>query len=225
MASPDGMLASMTAHPTATLRPYQPDDLADVHDVCVRTGHAGGDARPVYPDPEILPVVFAAPYVHLEPELAFVVDNGERVVGYILGTADTAAFARRVRAEWLPRVRDRYPAPAGPPSSPAEHIADLLHHPERFVHPELADYPAHLHIDLLPDYQGAGLGRALMRRFLAALAARGVERVHLGMDSANTRAGAFYRRLGFHELPLPGADTVTYFGRSTEPEPATPARG
>ena len=66
---------------------------------------------------------------------------------------------------------------------------------------ELADYPAHLHIDLLPELQGLGFGRRLIDTLRAALAARGVAAVHLGMDAANTGARAFYARLGFHELP------------------------
>ncbi len=34
-------------------------------------------------------------------------------------------------------------------------------HPERMLIPELADYPAHLHIRLLPEFQGQGWGRQL----------------------------------------------------------------
>ncbi len=79
--------------------------------------------------------------------------------------------------------------------------------------PEVAAYPAHLHIDLLPDWQGRGHGRALMRTFLDALRARGVPAVHLSMVTGNTAARAFYDRLGFHEIDVPDADPgVTYLG-------------
>jgi len=81
------------------------------------------------------------------------------------------------------------------------------------VLPELAGYPAHLHIDLLPGYQGHGLGRRLMDAFLAELRARGVGSVHLGMDPANTGARAFYDRLGFAPIEVPGGGV--YLGRST----------
>jgi ribosomal protein S18 acetylase RimI-like enzyme len=80
----------------------------------------------------------------------------------------------------------------------------------------VADHPAHLHIDILPDYQGAGYGRGLMTEFLRALGRAGVPRVHLGVDVRNTRARAFYDRLGFYEIPVdkPG---VTFMGRATLP--------
>ncbi|MCI4041988.1 hypothetical protein [Streptomyces sp. TRM75563] len=57
---------------------------------------AGGEAQHLHPDPDLLPNVFAAPYAVLEPGLAFVVEDGGRAVGYILGTADTASFVDRV---------------------------------------------------------------------------------------------------------------------------------
>ncbi|MFC7645762.1 GNAT family N-acetyltransferase [Streptosporangium lutulentum] len=92
----------------------------------------------------------------------------------------------------------------------------LMYHPERMVLPELAAYPAHLHIDLLPEHQRKGHGRALMNTFLDALHRRGTEAVHLGMVSANTRARAFYDRLGFHEIPVADPGELTYLGRRTD---------
>jgi ribosomal protein S18 acetylase RimI-like enzyme len=196
------------------IRPYRPADRAALFDICVRTADAGGDARELYPDHDLMPNIFAAPYAVLEPELAFVVDNGERAVGYILGTADTATFVTRYRAEWLPTLIARYPAPLGEPSDPTDVMLDLMHRPERMLLPELADYPAHLHIDLLPDYQRAGHGRALMTVFLDALRRKGVAGVHLGMVTVNTAARAFYDRLGFHVIPVRDPGPLTYLGLS-----------
>jgi len=199
---------------TARIRPYRPADRDAVYDVCVRTAHRGGDSRHVYPDPELMPSIFAGPYVALEPDLAFVLDDGRRAVGYILGTADTEGFVRAYRERWLPALRERFPEPAGPPTTPTEHMVALLHRPERMLVPALAAYPAHLHIDLLPAHQHAGHGRALMDTFLAALRDRGVPAVHLGMAPDNTNARAFYDRVGFAEIPV-GDPTVVYLGRST----------
>jgi ribosomal protein S18 acetylase RimI-like enzyme len=54
-----------------------------------------------------------------------------------------------------------------------------------------------------------------MTQFLLALGVQGVAAVHLGMLSANTRARAFYDRMGFHEIPVPAAPGTTYLGRAT----------
>jgi ribosomal protein S18 acetylase RimI-like enzyme len=208
----------MTLPTNATIRPFRPGDLPAMYDICLLTGDAGRDATPHYPprDHDLMGTIFAAPYAVLEPELTFIVDDGRgQAVGYLVGTADTAGFVRRYRQEWLPRVADRWPAPQGEPVGQPELMAFLLHTPERMLQPEVAAYPAHLHIDVLPDFQGAGLGRALMETFLAALAARGVPAVHLVMLTANTPARAFYDRLGFHEIPVPDPGPVTYLGRAT----------
>ena len=199
------------------VRPYEPADRSALADICVRTGDAGKDARALYPDPDLLASIFALPYVEFEPQLAFVLDEGGQAVGYVLGTSDTPAFVEWFRREWLPPLSRRYPLPNGRPTTPTECMIGLLHEPRRMLVPEAAAYPAHLHIDLLPEFQGAGNGRALMTTFLAALAGAGVAAVHLGMASTNTRARAFYDRLGFHEIPMPARPGTTYLGRSTDP--------
>lgn len=199
-----------------SIRSYRPTDLDAVYDICVRTADAGGDARGQYSSDRLMGDIFAAPYVTLEPEHAYVIDDGTgAAVGYVLGTADTARFARRYRDEWLPATAGRHPHPAEPPVTREDTMLWLHEHPERMMVPELADYPAHLHIDLLPEWQGKGFGRGLIGAFLAGLRAAGVPRVHLGMAVANVSARAFYDRLGFTEIVVPGATTVTYLGRDT----------
>ncbi|MET8948208.1 GNAT family N-acetyltransferase [Streptomyces sp. NPDC004542] len=200
------------------LRPYRPSDRAAVADVCVRTAHNGGDSRALYPDQRLMPTLFAEPYCFLEPELAFVLDDGQgRAVGYVVGTADTERFVKAFRDTWIPRVTDRYPEPTAAPRTPSEDMVALLHRPERMLLPELAGHPAHLHIDLLPRWQRRGHGRRLMDALLTALRERAVPAVHLGMVTANTAARAFYDRLGFEEIPVPDPGPLTYLGRSTRP--------
>ena len=197
------------------IRPYRPSDRDAVADICVRTADNGGDSRSLSPDLDLMPSIFALPYVVLEPELAFVLTDDDDPVGYILGTADTPTFAKRFRTEWLPHLADRYPAPIRPPENSTELMISLMHDPERLVIPEVAAYPAHLHIDLLPQYQRSGHGRALMTTLMTALASAGVPAIHLTMLTTNTPARAFYDRLGFHHIPVPAVEVVTYLGRST----------
>ena len=198
------------------IRAYRPADLDAVYDICVQTADAGGDARGQYSTDRLMGDVFAAPYVTLEPEHAHILDDGTgAAVGYVIGTADTARFVRRYRDEWLPTTAGRYPDPADPPVTREDSMLWLHEHPERMIVPELADYPAHLHIDLLPRWQGKGWGRGLISALLAGLRAAGASRVHLGMAVSNVSARAFYDRMGFTEIPVPGAVGVTYLGRDT----------
>jgi ribosomal protein S18 acetylase RimI-like enzyme len=86
-------------------------------------------------------------------------------------------------------------------------MAHLGYIPERMLVPELAEYPAHLHIDLLPRLQGSGWGRRLVDTLIAELTGRGIRGLHLSLDPENTGARAFYDRLGFAELPSSTPDS------------------
>jgi ribosomal protein S18 acetylase RimI-like enzyme len=202
------------------IRGYRPADLDAAYDICVRTAEGGAGAVGMYATDRVIGDIFAAPYVTREPQHAHVLDDGDgNAVGYILGTADTAAFVRWYRDVWIPDTADRMPPPADPPVTPDDDMLGLHRRPERMLVPELAGYPAHLHIDLLPEWQGKGWGRGLTAAFLAGMAAAGVARVHLGMLSTNTSARAFYDRLGFHEIAVADAAPVTYLGIETPYSP------
>ncbi|QTX03879.1 GNAT family N-acetyltransferase [Agromyces archimandritae] len=200
------------AAPGAVIRPYRPGDRDGVGLVCLRTAAAGQDATGAYSDDRLMPEVYALPYVDYDPSLAFVVADGDRVLGYVLGIADTADFVGWWEREWSPGFRERHPRPAvdavgasheagsaAPRYSEADLIADGTR-PERMLIPELAEYPAHLHIDLLPEVQRRGFGRRLIARLLDELAERGVRGLHLGLAAENASARRFYERLGFREL-------------------------
>ncbi|NQX27321.1 GNAT family N-acetyltransferase [Microbacteriaceae bacterium VKM Ac-2854] len=185
------------------IRGYRAADAPALAEVCVRTGAAGADARGHYSDDALLPEVYCLPYLQLEPALAFVVERGGVPAGYVLGTADTRDFVERYRSAWLPGFAARWRASG----ADAEVVRAGLH-PSAMLIPELDEYPAHLHIDLLPQTQGSGSGRRLIETFCAAVAARGARGVHLGVDAANTNAVAFYRHLGFAELPSSRPDAL-----------------
>jgi len=200
------------------IRSYRSGDQPTLYEICLRTGDSGRDATGQYADPRLLGQVYLGPYLALAPELALVLDRGEGTpVGYAVGARDSAEFAARCEADWWPPLRRRYPDPvAVPPAerTPDQRAAALIHRPP--APPAAAGrYPSHLHIDLLPEAQGQGHGRALLHRLLAALAAAGSPGVHLGVDPANQGAVGFYRRLGLTEIGR--SPWVIYFATELPP--------
>lgn len=186
------------------IRPYRVGDEAALYDICVRTAANGADARGVMPDDRLWGDVFAVPYAVRDPALTFVVVSDEdAAIGYILGTDDTAAFGAWFRENWWPQHR---PTEEAGPQEWLVRFGDRVGE-EGAAAP--AGYPAELHIDLLPDAQGAGWGRRLMETFFAALRERGVPGVHLGVSKANGGAVAFYERLGFTRVSE-SDDTIVF---------------
>lgn len=200
---------------SVSIRPYRAADRDDVYDVCVRTGAAGQDARGRFSSDHLLGDIYAGPYLHIAPQHAFVVDNGERAVGYVIGVADTREFVAAYRTDWLPRLRGVYSPPAAPPSTDEEQkLADMFN-PDMMLLPELAAHPAHLHINLLPDYQGAGHGRALVATFLASVTAAGATSCYLVVRAANTGALRFYDRIGWRRIDVADPGSSIFLVKAT----------
>jgi ribosomal protein S18 acetylase RimI-like enzyme len=185
------------------IRRYRSGDFRDLYRICLRTGRSGDDATALYRDPDLLGHIYAAPYGLFESALAFVVEDELGVGGYCLGAQDTKAFEERLEERWWPSLRRRYPEPdAGRRDqwTPDERAAYLIHHPWRTDSDIVADYPSHLHIDLLPRFQAQGNGRELIGMELAALRKRGSGGVHFYVTAGNHRALGFYDHLGFSQL-------------------------
>lgn len=188
-----------------TIRPYRPADADALYDVCLRTGDDGEDARERFSDPRLLGAVYVGPYLALEPDLAFVLDDGGGAEGYVLGSLDTAVFERECAERWWPGLREQYPVGRFAAGSADAGLVALVHDPPVTDRTVLRAYPSHLHIDLLPRWQGAGWGRRLIETLLSALTAAGSPGVHLGVSASNERAISFYRRMGFVDLTPGGS--------------------
>ena len=185
----------------SSIRPYRPSDRAAVSEICVKTADAGSDATGILSDDGLWGDLFAVPYVERHPDLAWVVESEDgRTIGYIVATDDTDAFYAWFRDVWWPPFRERFPR-TEEPGTREERMVDYGYTRMPGIEPNAAEYPAHLHIDLLLETQGQGLGRRLMETLFAELTSRGVRGLHLGIDPNNTAAAAFYERLGMERLP------------------------
>jgi len=180
-------------------------DLPYFYEICLKTGDEGRDASSLYSDPYLIGHYYAAPYLAYQSGICFVVEYEYRPQGYIVAAPDTVSFKQEMEEHWLPPLRKRYPRPFPPARSEKEaKIIDLIHErhfpTDTAEEPWLTDYPAHLHIDLLPCLQGKGQGRVLMDKLFNELTRKGVSGLHLGVGSSNAGAIAFYKKMDFSIL-------------------------
>lgn len=195
---------------TPIIRQARLTDLPYAYGICLRTAASGADATELFSDPFLVGQYYAAPYILHDPSLCFIAEEDHVPKGYIVGTDNTVAYETWLEAEWLPPLREQYPlalleAPGA--DSMSLNQANLIRnvnrsHPdkERTNAPWMPAFPAHLHIDLLPDLQGKGCGRLLMEKLFTALTERGCPGLHLGVDAKNVNAIGFYGKLGFETL-------------------------
>jgi ribosomal protein S18 acetylase RimI-like enzyme len=194
------------------IRPYDASDRARVRHICFVTGYMGDPVEWQWRDAESFSNIFTGYYTDAEPESALVAEIDGEVRGYLLGCVDSS------RA-WNPatvvgRQLTRRAIAFRPGTAPfvwralGDVIADAARKrlpPAAFSDPR---WPAHLHIDLLRDARGRGVGAALVRRWLDTLRQAGVPGCHLETVAENTAAVAFFEAMGFEKrrqpIPAPG---------------------
>ena len=171
--------------------------------MCFETGYMGDPVAWQWRDRESFADLFSGWYTDHAGHDALVVEgDGGTVRGYLLGcrdSQDVAGPGRLAARHLLGRgllVR--------PGTAPVlwRTLADVAVAAARRDLPsgEVLDerWPAHLHIDLLPDARGSGLGRQLVTRWLDALRADEVAGCHLVTWAENDGAVAFFEAMGFH---------------------------
>jgi len=129
--------------------------------------------------------VFCHYYVEKEPEHCFVVvDENDVPKGYVLCAVDFEKWKKVFTEEYM--NVSQIPVVKG---MGAGSIAAL--------EPFAKEYPAHLHIDLLPELQRQGFGVKLMDALVDMLRKIGVSGVMLNVAADNEKGMNFYKKYGF----------------------------
>ena len=175
-------------------------DLPALLSICLKTADSGKDATHLHNLPDLVGEIYAAPYLLHEPNFAYVLVDGVSPVGYVLGALDTAKFESTLVAEYWPKTKEKYKSIS---TGPLKHDLELLSQLEKqgFGNAAInAQYPSHLHIDIIESHQGFGYGKAMIEHLLNELRIAGSRGVHLHMSATNDRAFLFYQKFGFSEI-------------------------
>ena len=182
------------------IRSYHSSDNDHVYNICLQTGDSGKDATKLFNDPVVLGHIYVGPYMEYEPQSVFILNDDSGVCGYILGTMNSNAFYDWMNKDWFPVIRKNYNQPIGESSkwSRTEKTINILFQPMN--NKLFTDFPAHLHIDLLPRAQGKGQGKLMMDHYILHLKKNNISGVHLELGITNERAFNFYSKYGMDEL-------------------------
>lgn len=185
------------------IRPYKPRDRAAVRHICFLTGFAGDPVDYQWSDEASFADMFSGYYTDHEPESTFVAVRDGVVMGYLLGCRDSSKAwspVRPVARQAFTRGLVVRPGTAGFIwRTVVDAAGDRVRHGIRPTDHEFVDpaYPAHLHINLLPDLRGSGTGRRLVTGWLDMLRAEGSPGCFLQTLHENTSAIAFFEAMGF----------------------------
>lgn len=178
-----------------TIRPYQEKDKENVRFVCLNSeGPSSFDEEMSF----FILNTYCDYFIEQEGDNCFVAaDENDRAIGYIFCAENYDAYKARFMAEYLPRFDP----------SLTRRIENAAHSAD--MQAKYKDtYPAHLHIDVLPEYQRMGLGHKLVDTLCAHLRSKGVKGVMLTTAPDNKVGRGFYDKYGFTLLEVTDGDAA-----------------
>ncbi|MDR1639768.1 MAG: GNAT family N-acetyltransferase [Clostridiales bacterium] len=174
------------------IRQYRPSDAESVRSICIETL------------PEIMAqnhmeklalVAFCNYYIKHEPSCCFVAatEAGD-VVGYILCAENAKLWSETYLKSISPL----------PDCDAKEFLETITETPLSLSE----EYPAHLHVDILPEFQRMGIGTRLVDALVQELGKRGVPGLMLCVNPSNEMGIRFYLKYGFEILDERPYETV-----------------
>ncbi|UCE12183.1 MAG: GNAT family N-acetyltransferase [Candidatus Heimdallarchaeota archaeon] len=187
------------------IRKYQPKDRDDVINICWKTGYMGDDSAGHFDDRYLFGLLFCLYYVDYEPENCFVAvdEDRDKAIGYVLSSLNSEKQEKQFRKKIIPKIIRRaflYTIWRYHRTFRVFwHFKKTFQEAREPSHNEslLAPYPAHLHIDILPQYHRQGVGTKLMRCLESHFRTHNVKGAHLGTSEKNEKAIPFYKKLGY----------------------------
>ena len=164
------------------IRSFDEKDRENCRDICHKTATAPEYVK----SKELVCLLYCDYYLDNEPDNCFVlVDDCDNAVGYILCAEDEKAFGKGMKP-YLKKVRKL---------SFGQWFAHLI---EGVLDKSVAKkYPAHLHIDILPEGQRQGYGSKILGALETHLQSKGIQGVRLGVGGLNEGAHRFYEANGY----------------------------
>ncbi len=172
----------------ATIRRMRADDIKDVEYVCRMT--AGEKSINDEAVGRLMSSMFSTYYARECYDSCFVlVDESDKAVGYILCEPDYRRFSKVFRKVDVPEIYKL--------DKKSGRRSWFFPVPYTFYS---CKYPAHLHIDLLPEYQNGGYGSKMIQMLLEDLKSKNIKGVMLIAGIWNHGAIRFYKRNGFKTI-------------------------
>ena len=171
------------------VRPYEKKDFRYVQEICFETSWLKD--KPNETNRAVVCSMYCNYYLDHEPDHCFVaVDDNDIPVGYVLCAVDLDTYREQMTENYLPMVRKLS-------GSDYYRFAAEIKLEQHFIK---QGYTAHLHVDILEDYQRQGVGTQLLSLLEDKLKQEFVEGLYLVCGIKNEAARSFYENRGFTDI-------------------------
>ncbi len=165
------------------IRKYNKNDYKQVQKICVATADEALLSRPNMEEKVL--GCYCNYYIEKEVENCFVAVDDKKVIGYILCAENAEKWTEDFKKYYIEKAST---------AELKEYYLNSTILPLKFVN----DYSAHLHIDILNEYQRMGIGHKLMDNLIAHLRNKGINGLMLVVSSDNEKGIKFYNKFGFN---------------------------
>ncbi len=186
------------------VRRYRAEDRAAVRLVAYETGYLGDSAKRYWRDFPSFADIWTSYYTDHEPKSVFVAEGKSGVVGYLVGCVESAHAPTPAAALARQLIRRALLLRSGTAGFLWRSIWDAARQrqsPTGVLNDRR--WPSHLHVNLLHEARGRGVGSQLMKAWFWRLREVGSPGCHLATLTENTTALAFFERMGFRHLGAP----------------------
>lgn len=170
------------------IRGYQEKDKEEVQNICVVTANEFLQQ----PDKRFMLLnAYCNYYIEQEPDNCFVAVDSEcdKVVGYIISVENSDAWAKKYKELYVDNCE-------------VEELKEFFMNTTSTALKYSKEFPSHLHIDILPEYQRRGIGFMLMDKLVSNLRNKNIFAVMLSAGADNEKGINFYKKYGFEVLRL-----------------------
>ncbi|MCG3252416.1 MAG: GNAT family N-acetyltransferase [Candidatus Heimdallarchaeota archaeon] len=179
------------------IRKLEKKDEEALIDICFVTGDPF--LKKNFPNSYLFALFWCLYYVWYEESNCFVAFDvkTKKVVGYILSTLNTEKQEGDFKQKMTPLIKQKMKDLKMRSIRARLVTYFIVNRPQskrrkRF----LKEYPAHLHIDILPAFQRQGIGHRLMNALEKNLKEKGVRGFHLEVGTKNELGISFYEKYG-----------------------------
>ncbi len=184
------------------IRKYKLKDRSDVRRISCETSFPETDRGLFIEDDEIIADALTIYYTDYEPGSCFVAMDGDKVVGYIIGTKDASmmekVFSRDILPKFLKKAFCRNLFIRMKTWRLFFYITMSALRGEFYAPHFSTQYPAMLHINVDKDHRGRHVGKRLIDHYVNFLKDQGVNGIHFGTISEGAKE--FFLKSGFELL-------------------------
>lgn len=169
-----------------TIKLFEEKYKEGVEDICIAASTRANSKESEWG--KVILRLFCRYYIEMEKEHCVIaVNDMDEVIGYVICASNYDQWKDNFETQYLNTCEDMDTVNFGKLS-----ITGMKQYAK--------EYPAHLHINVHPNYQRMGIGNKLLEKLVDILKQESIKGLMLDVSATNEKGINFYRKCGFDEV-------------------------